>query len=420
MATSEGWTGAYDARGRPHGRGCWHLGKRARFEGRMDHGVRSGIGTLFTEEHSDEEVGDGGGAECPAAVSALRVHWADDLPHGRGIFTEPDGTSLVGTWHHGELRGIVHEQFADGCLRYIGRYEDGVRHGDGIEILRDGGCLVGSWNERGLHGAHCAYLYPCMSDGLALVGEWRHGQLHRASAARCTITATAVCAALIRPHRLPREASHPALDGLIEIAASPSPSSSLAEALVALYGRRDPRAERRSRWIDDSSPSAGRALAVLREPYEEPRVFVRPSTLGRAAGDGLFARRHLEAGEVAAFFAGVRVRHETDGAGSEGGCAGGIVANEGQPPAGIDADWGVPATDGWVWLPASLRAMGQYSASLGHKANHAGWRANCELTPYEHPVFGSICCVRVLPHVTDAHGAAGIAAGTELTVLPLA
>ena len=60
--------------------------------------------------------------------------------------------------------------------------------------------------------------------------------------------------------------------------------------------------------------------------------------------------------------------------------------------------------------------MGQYSASLGHKANHAGWRANCELTPYEHPVFGSICCVRVLPHVTDAHGAAGIAAGTELTV----
>ena len=52
-------TGAVDAEGLPHGRGTLTLGKRARFEGRMAHGSRDGVGCLIVDEGaSDSEDGD--------------------------------------------------------------------------------------------------------------------------------------------------------------------------------------------------------------------------------------------------------------------------------------------------------------------------------------------------------------------------
>ena len=53
------WRGAVDAEGLPHGRGTLTLGKRARFEGRMAHGSRDGVGCLIVDEGaSDSEDGD--------------------------------------------------------------------------------------------------------------------------------------------------------------------------------------------------------------------------------------------------------------------------------------------------------------------------------------------------------------------------
>ena len=91
------------------------------------------------------------------------------------------------------------------------------------------------------------------------------------------------------------------------------------------------------------------------------------------------------------------------------------------PPAHVELDWSVPTADGWVWFGPMLRGdlvaaharatpTGPYRASNGHKANHAGWRANCELVPYVHPVLGCVKAVRVLDRV------GGVAAGAELTV----
>ena len=63
------WVGSVDARGRPHGSGTLRLGKRSRFEGRMHHGCRRGMGTLYVDEASDDETeGDG-------VMSRLRVPW---------------------------------------------------------------------------------------------------------------------------------------------------------------------------------------------------------------------------------------------------------------------------------------------------------------------------------------------------------
>src|SRR5690349_2779093 len=46
----------------------------------------------------------------------------------------------------------------------------------------------------------------------------------------------------------------------------------------------------------------------LRDPYEEERVYVAPSTL-LGAGEGLFAKRKVKAGEVATFYNGFRLTH---------------------------------------------------------------------------------------------------------------
>ena len=97
------WVGSVDARGRPHGRGTLRLGKRSRFEGRMHHGGRRGMGTLYVDEASDEE------SEGDGELSCLRVPWFHDAPHGRGTFTEPDGAELHGTWADGALEGSVRE-----------------------------------------------------------------------------------------------------------------------------------------------------------------------------------------------------------------------------------------------------------------------------------------------------------------------
>mmetsp|Transcript_10205 Transcript_10205/g.33806 ORF Transcript_10205/g.33806 Transcript_10205/m.33806 type:complete len:125 (+) Transcript_10205:3-377(+) len=106
------WTGSRDARGRPHGRGTLRLSKRARFEGRMVRGERSGLGTLFVDEaSSDEEDGAAEGCE-----SSLRVRWRDDEPCGRGVFSEPGGGTVHGTWSGGLLQGSVTERHADGTV----------------------------------------------------------------------------------------------------------------------------------------------------------------------------------------------------------------------------------------------------------------------------------------------------------------
>ena len=171
--SDEAWEGRFDTRGRPHGRGTLRFGKRSRYEGRMHHGQREGMGTLYVDEASDED-------EDEDEVSRLRVAWLHDAPHGRGVFTEPGGAELHGVWVDGALEGAAHEVHASGALRYVGEYSGGLRHGHGVELREDGGVLAGRWAEGALHGPRCCYLYPCVRGG-ALVGAWEGGRMRRAS-----------------------------------------------------------------------------------------------------------------------------------------------------------------------------------------------------------------------------------------------
>eukprot|EP00965_Chrysotila_dentata_P232359 6198926-Pleurochrysis_carterae.AAC.2 len=69
-AMAEGWSGSVDAKGLPHGRGTLVL-DGVIFEGRMHHGERCGLGTLFVSE-ADGEVS-----------PACRLNHCKDLPSDR-------------------------------------------------------------------------------------------------------------------------------------------------------------------------------------------------------------------------------------------------------------------------------------------------------------------------------------------------
>ena len=440
------------------------LGKRARYEGRVHHEERHGLGTLFIDEGDGEE-------------SALRVTWRHDVPHGAGSLVEPDGGRVSGYWHDGELRGLVREEYADGTLRYIGRYAQGERSGEGVQVGADGGCLVGSWDAGALHGQCCAYLYPDAAEGLALLGEWRHGRMHRAR--RIAMPTTPMPRPTTPPppaaahghtyrYRLPHSAVHPALESLLALCTS-APGA-LLTALRALHGLRATRGAEAPeyRCHDARSPHRsphrakirpGSREALTRDPYEARRVCVRASERvfnGQTdVGEGLFAIRELRPGEVVAFFGGgVRLgpstlEHEAceeadecevedrDANDSDGDAEGERGADkdcgdDAAVDAAVDAvdaahvvgaraepDWGTFAADGtFIWLPEAWRDCSSYVASLGHKANHAGWRANCELVPFEHPRLGPCSALRVLSGGGGGGGGVGegVAEGTELTV----
>ena len=367
------WTGPFDSKRRPHGRGTLRLSKHARYEGRLVRGARSGLGSLVvTEDGSDEDGSGGSGSDDDDArgsirTSVLRVQWADDVPHGRGSFVEPDGSRVIGEWQDGELCGLVREDHVDGSLRFLGHYAGGVRCGEGIAVSLDGGCLVGSWRGGSLHGHCCAYLYPC-SEGLTIIGEWRHGRLHRGR----TVLAcdevkdasgtgdvdapfAAPCAASTahHHHHLHRAAcNHPEVPRLLAClcrdnassstsdtaaaassAAYPCMRSSFSEALHALNARVDRRSTAYCRRDEDEAPlKPGGRFELRPEPYEQRRVHVRlvaerqgvgvsgvplamalaaEVTAGEAAAcEGLFASRPLMGGEVVAFFGGERVAEE--------------------------------------------------------------------------------------------------------------
>ncbi|KAL1504881.1 hypothetical protein AB1Y20_008651 [Prymnesium parvum] len=349
------WRGGVDSEGLPHGRGSL-LDEDVRYDGRMRHGLRHGIGTLHVRESSDDEE-----------LSSLRVTWRDDTPDGRGTFTEPAGGSVHGCWRAGELCGAVREYHADGSLRFCGEYRCGVRDGRGVETRADGGCLAGEWRGGELQGSPAAFLYPCARGG-ALVGEWRAGRMHRARF--CEVSPPAAARRRAAPPPLPAAVVHPAVHALL--AGTP---------LASLVPRRDPRAPRYHR-LDDAAAEGRQA-----DPHEASRV--------RAGEDGeaLFARRELRPREVVAFFGGVRCR---------------ASAADGGPPDGVDGSWGVRSADGWVWLPPALRSRDAYAASLAHKARYAGYRANCTLEPFEHPRLGAVLCMRTL--------SAAVKEGEELTV----
>ena len=101
---------------------------------------------------------------------------------------------------------------------------------------------------------------------------------------------------------------------------------------------------------------------MLEDPYQADRVEVRPSKVAPAAGDGLFARRDIEKGEIFAFYNGIRVT-------SAAVEARGWSENVNTMVLTDDVVLDVPQP----WASASV-----YRATLGHKVRLSYCKTNCK------------------------------------------
>ncbi len=88
-----------------------------------------------------------------------------------------------------------------------------------------------------------------------------------------------------------------------------------------------------------------------RDPYEEKWVEVKRSLQDENAGEGLFCKKSLKKGQVAAYFNGIkRTKEEVD-----------------QRQFDINRDYSISFQDCLLDIPEEFRHTDKYRASLGHK-----------------------------------------------------
>ena len=290
------------------------------------------------EGHFTNGTREGKGCFYFADGSSLSGYFKKGNLDGIGLYTYPDGSFLKGTYVNGDLNGFCEEYDAEHRPTFEGNYQNGVRCGFIKTYDEFGGSVVGTVDDSGaLTGDDCiAYVYP---DGAtALVGAFSDGKMVSA-----------------RPVHL----RHPVEDCLPD-------HDVIGESPYITVG------------YDESTSKVISTSPLVPDVYEQERVYIAPSLIP-AAGEGLFAKQSLLEGEIVSFYNGIRITH-----------------------AEVDTrDWSVNNNtlsldeSTVIDVPEEYSTTDAYCASLGHKANHS-FNPNCEYTPFHHPRFGYIKCIRTL------------------------
>ena len=115
---------------------------------------------------------------------------------------------------------------------------------------------------------------------------------------------------------------------------------------------------------------------LVRDPYEHQTVYVAESKQSKFAGEGLFAKRLIEAGSLIALFNGVRQRDP--------------IYSKNMPEF---SDYRI-ALDRIVSLdiPEKCKSLQNYRATLGHKTCHS-FKPNSSFAEINHPRFGRIMSI---------------------------
>jgi len=128
---------------------------------------------------------------------------------------------------------------------------------------------------------------------------------------------------------------------------------------------------------------------TLRDEYEMESVYVKQSRIP-FAGEGLFAARYIEEGQLVCLFNGNRIEKNSNRTCVRWG----------------DEDWSDfrltldKSTD--LDIPPESQNIEDYSATLGHKACHSFQEKNAMFNEFEHPRFGVIMSiVAIKPIHTD-------------------
>ena len=320
------YSGGKDSDGLPHGRGTEKFPSGDVFSGRFCHGEKQGRGTW--------SFSDG---------SSLSGRFVGSELQGVGIYSFADGGRLEAHYEDGQLHGEAREYDCFGDLKFAGRFEDGTKHGQCTEVVDDyGGFLFGSVDTDGLwNGDGIAYVYP--DSKTALFGKFADGSF-------CV--------------------GHQAVF-----------HGSVNDCSTSSVGKVNRNGDTFHRCV--STETVLNSWPLVPDPYESLTVYVAPSRIP-GAGEGLFARRNVQAGEILAYYNGIRLTHEeVDGRDwtANGNC---ISLDE----------------DTVLDVPPAQSHTAVYCASLGHKANHS-FEPNACYAPCDHPCFGRIKCVQAITDISE-------------------
>ncbi|XP_065919904.1 histone-lysine N-methyltransferase SETD7-like [Dysidea avara] len=274
--------------------------------------------------------------------SSLSGNFKDDSLEGVGLYTRDDGSQIISQYHDGELYGESTECSAAGNVIFKGQYKNDTRVGYCMAYDEYNAILAGNVDDSGAFSGHSIfYIYP---DHIhALVGHFDDGVMVSAKAAK--------------------------LDSKFTIDSKEPPPYHLLADYKGTY------------TYDPSSHDTIASQPLLSDPYEQAHVCVDESTIP-GAGEGLFARTNLEEGQVISFYNGTRLSHKE-------------VDNR-----SWELDGNTISLDDTCVLdvPKTFSDLADYTASLGHKANHS-FHPNCQYDIFVHPRFGEIKCVRTLCEV---------------------
>ncbi|KAL3936910.1 MAG: hypothetical protein SGBAC_007865 [Bacillariaceae sp.] len=142
--------------GKPHGKGTMDYSNcDLVYSGQWVQGDWSGFGKL-TDTATGMEY-EGG--------------FLDNLKHGLGVITYPDGRVYDASFQLGKMSHKGHLTWPDGC-KYWGHWnDDGVPHGRGKKVFTDGSIYDGEF-EDGVFQGHGRLTY---ADGSWHLGEWQDG-----------------------------------------------------------------------------------------------------------------------------------------------------------------------------------------------------------------------------------------------------
>ena len=111
----------------------------------------------------------------------------------------------------------------------------------------------------------------------------------------------------------------------------------------------------------------------LTDPFEKSTVFVGPSKV-EGAGQGLFMRREVRAGQLISFYSGLIL--DCDKGNGRSSLDRRVEAEDDKHKRNRNSLFFMDMTnpdkkfDVCVFVPPEYSSLDQYSATLGHKANH--------------------------------------------------
>lgn len=249
--------GALDDKSQPCGEGTLIYSMTESFMGTFDGSIRNRSGVrLFS-----------GGD-----IAKIEGTWKNGFLEGYVRIEYSTGGFTEGFYHLGVRHGYTREYGIGGYLKEFSCYAEGVRCGWVYKGMLGGGYLIGQVDSHGqLSGDNIAYVYPDFRT--AILGQFMEEELVSGVEVRVVSSVTTA-------------------GGMV----------------VPVYS--DPVNPDMTFSYDPASHLSISSEPLLRDPWEESLVEVRPSQLDQA-GEGLFAKEDLPAKTVIALFAGVKLQSAT-------------------------------------------------------------------------------------------------------------